>query len=510
MSIDPRSTATETPTTLTPRGQWFALALLMLPVLLISVDNTVLTFALPTISEDLRPDATTLLWMVDIYSLVLAALLVTMGGLGDRYGRRRLLTIGASGFAVVSVAAAFAPTAELLVVARGALGLFGAMLMPSTLSLLRNIFPEAERRRLAIAIWAAGFAVGSSLGPIVGGALLQVFPWGSVFVIAVPILLPLLVLGRRFLPESKDPNPGRLDLPSVVLSFVAMLLVVWSIKTLAHDGITVIGIAAAVIGLAGIALFVRRQLRSPDPVLDMRLFTYRPFTASILANLLSILGLVSFIFFIAQHLQLVLGLDPLLAGLVMLPGAVVSVLAGLLAVRLTRRFKPQTILGTGLLLVSLGFLFVVVFQQDLTVGVVLVAFGVLELGIGISQTISNDTIVSSVPPERAGAASAISETAYELGAVLGTATLGTMLTAFYRASVDVPAGLTAAQTAAAGETLGGATAVASSLPPATAQALLDSARAAFDSGVGVLAVTATALTLVAAVIVSVGFREKSP
>lgn len=178
----------------------------MLPVTLIAVDNTVLTFALPLIAQDFQPPAATQLWIVDVYALVLAALLVAMGGLGDRIGRRRLLMIGSSGFAVVSIAAAFAPSAEALVAARALLGVFGAMLMPSTLSLLRNIFVDASARRLAIAIWASGFTAGSALGPIVGGALLQHFHWGAVFLIAVPILLPLLILAPRLVPESRDPT----------------------------------------------------------------------------------------------------------------------------------------------------------------------------------------------------------------------------------------------------------------------------------------------------------------
>ena len=292
----------------TPKRAWVALAVLMLPVLLIAIDNTVLAFALPAIAEDFRPAASTQLWIVDVYSLVLAALLVAMGSLGDRIGRRRLLLIGATGFAVVSAAAAFAPSAQYLVIARAALGVFGAMLMPSTLSLIRNIFADASARRLAIAIWASCFTAGSTLGPIVGGALLQHFHWGSVFLVAVPILLPLLILGPRLVPESRDPNPGPLDLASVVLSFTAMLPFVWAIKTAAHDGLSPVVALAFVAGIASAVLFVRRQKRSQTPMLDIGLFSYAPFSSSILANFLSIVGLIGFIFFISQHLQLVLGL----------------------------------------------------------------------------------------------------------------------------------------------------------------------------------------------------------
>lgn len=496
------------PTTATPKRAWLALAVLTLPVLLIAIDNTVLAFALPSIAEDFRPAASTQLWIVDVYSLVLAALLVAMGGLGDRFGRRRLLLIGATGFAVVSVAAAFAPSAQYLVLARAVLGVFGAMLMPSTLSLIRNIFTDASARRLAIAIWASCFTAGSTLGPIVGGALLQHFHWGSVFLVAVPILMPLLVLGPRLVPESRDPNPGPLDLTSVALSFTAMLPFVWAIKTAAHDGLSSLVALASVVGIASAALFVRRQRRSANPMLDIGLFSYAPFSSSILANFLSIVGLIGFIFFISQHLQLVLGLSPLAAGLVTLPGAVVSMIAGIAVVQAAKRFAPQTLMIFGLVFVAAGFLMILLFRHDLSVVAVIASFIVLELGVGVSQTVSNDTIVASVPAAKAGAASAVSETAYELGAVVGTATLGTIFTAFYRNHIQLPPGLSATQAADAGESIGGAVAVASDLPAATAARLLESARTAFDSGIAPTAIIAATLVLAAAGIVAATFRRR--
>jgi DHA2 family multidrug resistance protein-like MFS transporter len=498
-----------TTTATTPKRAWVALAVLMLPVLLIAIDNTVLAFALPMIAEDFRPAASVQLWIVDVYSLVLAALLVAMGGLGDRLGRRRLLLIGATGFAVVSVAAAFAPSAAYLVAARAALGVFGAMLMPATLSLIRNIFTEAGSRRLAIAIWASCFTAGSTLGPIVGGALLQHFHWGSVFLVAVPILLPLLVLGPRLVPESRDPHPGPLDLLSVALSFTAMLPFVWAVKTAAHDGPSMTVVLAFAVGITSAALFVRRQNRSATPMLDMSLFSHGPFSSSVLANFLSIVGLIGFVFFVSQHLQLVLGLSPLAAGLVTLPGAVVSMIAGLAVVKAAKRFSAQTLLVSGLVFVAAGFLLIMVFRHDLTVVAVIVSFVVLELGVGVSQTVSNDTIVASVPAAKAGAASAVSETAYELGAVVGTATLGTIFSAFYRSNVEIPAGLTPDQAGAAGESIGGAVSVAAELPAETAGRLLDSARSAFDSGIAPTALIAVALTLAAAVIVAWSFRARS-
>jgi len=267
--------------------------------------------------------------------------------------------------------------------------------------------------------------------------------------------------------------------------------------------------AALAVTVASALLFVRRQNRSATPMIDIRLFGYAPFASSILANFLSIVGLIGFIFFVSQHLQLVLGLSPLAAGLVTLPGAVLSMVAGIGVVRLVRWFAPHALVIVGLVLVSVGFGMILLFRHDLNVSAVVVSFIVLEIGVGISQTITNDTIVSSVPPAKAGAASAVSETAYELGAVVGTAVLGTIFTAFYRNNVAVPQGLTAAQTADAAESIGGATAVAHQLSPSVADKLLDSAKVAFDSGIAPTAIIASLLTLVAAAVVAYAFRGTS-
>jgi DHA2 family multidrug resistance protein-like MFS transporter len=490
------------------RREWLGLVLLMLPVLLISVDNTVLSFALPAISVDLRPSSTTLLWIVDIYPLVLAGLLVAMGTLGDRVGRRRLLLIGATGFGAISVAAAFAPTAELLIAARAAMGFFGAMIMPSTLSLLRSMFRDARQRTMAIAIWAGAFAAGSSLGPIVGGIVLQHFAWGAVFLIAVPFLLPLVAFAGLVIPESKDPAPLRIDLVSVALSLLTLAPLVFAIKTLTHDGAGVLGLGALALGLVAGTLFLRRQLRIDNPLLDLSLFAHAPFAGSVLANFLAVFSLVGFLFFVSQHLQLVLGLDPLAAGLLLLPGAVLSVVAGLAAAYVVRRVPPRLVIVGGILLTAVGFGLIVLLRENLSAGVIMLAFGILSVGVGAAETISNDTILSSVPPDKAGAAAGVSETAYELGAVLGTAVLGAILAASYRAAVVLPDGLGAGAAAEAGETLGGALGVAGELPAAQGAALTESARLAFDSGVGVTSVIALVLMLVAAAAVQLSMRPR--
>ncbi|WP_285117349.1 MFS transporter [Leifsonia sp. fls2-241-R2A-40a] len=489
------------------RRAWVALAVLMLPTLLVSVDNTVLSFALPSISEALKPSSTGMLWIVDVYPLVLAGLLVAMGSLGDRIGRRRLLLIGATGFAAVSVVAAFAPTAELLIASRAALGVFGAMLMPSTLSLLRSIFADREQRRLAIAIWASGFAAGSALGPIVGGVLLEHFWWGSVFLLAVPVLIPLLVLAPLLVRESRDPAPGPVDVLGIVLSLLTMAPIVYGIKALAVDGFSLVAVVAIAVGVGCGALFVRRQLRRPVPMLDMRLFTRPAFSGAVVVNLLSVVSLVGFLFFVSQHLQLVIGLTPLQSGMVLLPGLLTMIVAGLVVVPIARRIRPGVVIAGGLTLSATGYLLVALTGGGAPWSVLLAAFVLLGAGIGAAETVSNELVISTAPAAKAGAASAVSETAYELGAVLGTATLGTLITASYRSALVIPNGLTAAQAGAAGETLGGAVTVARGLPGPLAEQLLASARSAFDSGVGLTAVIGIALVAIAAVVALVTLRH---
>jgi DHA2 family multidrug resistance protein-like MFS transporter len=479
---------------------WAALVVLMLPVLLVSVDNTVLSFALPQIALDLAPSGVEQLWIIDAYPLVLASLLVTMGTLGDRFGRRRMLLIGATGFGIVSALAAFAPTAAWLIVARAAMGVFGAMLMPSTLSLLRSIFTDRDQRRLAIAVWASMFSAGSALGPIVGGILLAHFSWGSVFLMAVPVLVPLLVLAPLLVPESRDPNPGRIDPISIALSLGTMVPIVYGIKETAVHGLG-LGVAALFAVGAGFGiLFVRRQLRAQTPMLDMRLFRHPTFTGALLVNLLSVVALVGFLFFVAQHLQLIAGLSPLDAGLALVPGLAAMIVAGLVVVPISKRFSPRVVVPAALTLSIAGYVVVAMVAGTQSLVAIIAAFVALGIGIGMAETVSNELILSSAPPAKAGAASAVSETAYELGAVLGTAVLGGLLTALYRVGLVVPEGLPDADAEAARETLAGAMHAADTVGGSLGEALRDAAAQSFDSGVTVTALIGAALVAVAAVI----------
>ncbi len=479
---------------------WAALIVLMLPVLLVSVDNTVLSFALPDIARDLGPTSAQQLWIIDAYPLVLAGLLVTMGTLGDRFGRRRMLIIGATGFALVSALAAFAPSAGWLIAARAAMGIFGAMLMPSTLSLLRSIFTDRDQRRLAIAVWASMFSAGAALGPIVGGILLEHFAWGAVFLMAVPVLVPLLICAPLLLPESRDPNPGRIDPASIVLSMATMVPIVFAIKEAAVHGFGPMVPVLALVGVGFGVLFVRRQLRLETPMLDMRLFSRGTFTGALLVNLLSVVALVGFLFFVAQHLQLIVGLSPMDAGFALVPGMAAMIVAGLGVVPIAKRIDARIVVPVALMFSVAGYILVALSATDADLGLLIGAFVLLGIGIGAAETVSNELILSSAPPAKAGAASAVSETAYELGAVLGTAVLGGILTSLFRTGMVLPDGVAGTAADAARETLAGAMNVADDLGGAVGEQLRLAAAHAFDSGVVVTALVGAVLVVVAAVI----------
>ncbi|MEV7800951.1 MFS transporter [Microbacterium foliorum] len=466
--------------------QWLALAVLMLPVLLISVDNTVLSFALPEISRVMRPTGTQLLWMVDLYPLVLAALLVPMGSLGDKIGRRRLLLIGCTGFGVVSALAGFAPSASWLIAARGTLGFFGAMLMPSTLALIRNIFLNPNQRRVALAIWASGFSAGAVIGPIMGGFLLEHFWWGSIFLIATLILAPALICLPMLVPESYNRTGGRIDVPSILLIMTAMFGIIYALKIGATEGLGHLSIYVALVaGLVTGVLFVRRQNHLEHPMLDMTLFHSRVFTGGLLSNLITMTSFTGFMIFYSQYVQLVVGFSPIAAGLSMLPAVICTILSGLLVVRVAKFIRPGLAVALALALNVLGYALISFGGfTGASFALFMAGFMMLGVGNGAAQTLANDAIIGGVDISKAGAASAVSETAYELGSVLGAALLGTVLTAVFRAQIVVPPGVSGEDANVAGETLGGALDVASRYSGDTATALVNSAQQAFSSGVG--------------------------
>lgn len=482
------------------RRSWFALGVLSLAVLLIGIDGTVLALATPFISKDLGTSATQMLWIADIYSFMLAGLLVTMGSLGDRIGHKRLLLTGASLFGVMSVVAAYAPTPELLIGARALLGFAGATLAPATLALIRSLFPDARQRSVAVGIWAAMFSAGAALGPVVGGVLLEHFWWGSVFLINVPVIVVMLVTGLVLLPEQRNANPGPWDLPSVGMSLVGMLAVVYAIKEGASHGIRVDIAVAGLVGSAVLVLFVRRQLSLPTPLLDVRLFGNRAFSGVVVANLLTVLGLSGVVFFLSQFFQLVVGYSPLKAGLAELPAAVSATVFGILAGIIVRYWSQRAVLTAGLALVGVAMASLTMLSPSTAYLQLGIALFVLGLGLGLAFTVASDVILTSVPQHRAGAAAAVSETAYELGTALGIATLGSIVGSIYR-SHAIPVGTPSAVASEAKESLPAALEAAERLPHEQALALVESAKSAFTDGLATAAGVGSALLLASAVAV---------
>jgi MFS transporter, DHA2 family, multidrug resistance protein len=488
------------------RREWFGLAVLFLPTLLVAVDNTVLGFALPAISAALAPSATELLWIVDVYPLALAGLLVTMGTLGDRFGRRRLLLIGVTGFGAVSAVAAFATDAAHLVAARALLGVFGAMLMPSTLALLRTLFADRNERRLALAIWATGFAAGAALGPVVGGVLLEHAWWGSVFLVNVPVMAVLLALAPALLPESRSATAGRLDVLGLVLSMATMVAFVLAVKTFRSDVPLALAllVVAAVAGWAFVARARARLRTGHEPLLDVELFAVPLFRMAALANATTMFAFTGLLFLLTQYLQLVAGLSPLQAGLLLVPGSIVTMAAGVGAARLARLAPFRVLVPAGLLLAAAGYVVAALVDG---VGAAVVASVLIGAGIGLSETLTNDAILAAAPAPRAGSASAVSETAYEVGAVLGTAVLGSVLGAAYARALDVPSSIGPVFAHDARETLGGAVALAGRIGGVEGQRLLDAATTAFVHGSAVGSVVAVVALVGVAATVVVGLRR---
>jgi len=493
------------------RREWISLAVLTLPCLLYAMDLTVLNLAVPHLSQDLRPSSTELLWIVDIYGFMAAGSLITMGTLGDRIGRRRLLLIGAAAFGVTSLLAAWSTSAAMLIAARALLGLAGATVAPSTLSLIRNIFGDPRQRTVAVSVWITSFSVGGAIGPLLGGVLLEWFWWGSVFLLAVPVMALLLVLGPLLLPEFRDPQAGRLDLVSAALSVAAVLAVIYGLKQLARDGLGWLPASSIAAGLTAGALFVRRQHRLADPLLDLRLFRSAAFTTALTINLLSFFTGFGALLFIAQYLQLVLGLSPLAAGLWMLPSSAGSVLGSMLTPVLARRVRPAFVMAVGLALAAAGLgLFTLLGPAGLAL--LVTGSAVSSLALAPVDTLATDLAIGAAPPERAGAASALSETAAEFGGALGIAILGVIGTGIYRSHLTgaLPSGILPGTAAAARDTLGGAVAAAGHLPGQPGQVLVRVARQAFTQGLHVVFAVSAATVLAAAVLAAIQLRHPRP
>jgi DHA2 family multidrug resistance protein-like MFS transporter len=481
------STAVNTPKA--GRRELIGLAVIALPCLLYSMDLTVLHLAVPALTADLQPTSSQLLWILDIYGFLIAGSLMTMGTLGDRIGRRKLLLIGAAAFGVASILAAFSTSPEMLIAARALLGVAGATLAPSTLSLLRTMFPDPAQFTAAIGVWVSSFSAGAAIGPLAGGLLLERFWWGSVFLISVPVMLLLLAVGPVLLPEYRDPEAGRLDLPSAALSLAAVLLMIFGLKQIAVEGLGVLPVLTIVAGLGIGIWFLRRQCTLSDPLLDLGLFANWAFSTSLVTYMVGILLVFGLSYYTAQYLQLVLGLSPFTAGLWTIPSVGAFILSSNLVPKLVRRFRPGYLVAGGLALAGVGVGMLT--QVGVTSLPLLVAGSfVMSLGFGPVINLATDMIVGTAPPERAGAASGISETSAEFGGALGIAVLGSLGTAVYRNQValTLPEGIPPAAVTAARETLGGAVVAAKQLPTPLGDALLGAAREAFVRGLQLSAV----------------------
>ncbi|WP_338700846.1 MFS transporter [Streptomyces sp. Q6] len=481
------------------RKEWTAMAVLMLPLLLVSMDVSVLYFAVPSISADLEPTGTQQLWIFDIYGFVLAGLLMTMGSLGDRIGRRKLLMAGAVAFGAASVCAAYANSAEMLIAARAVLGVGGATLMPSTMALIRNMFHDAEQRAKAIAIWTGVMTGGVAFGSVLSGILVEHFWWGSVFLVNLPAMALLLILAPVLLPEFKDPAPGRFDVLSVPLSMAAVLPLVYGIKEIPSEGFAPEYVISLVAGLVFTALFVRRQRTIASPMISPDLFRHRGFGPAVVLNLISAFAMMGSAYFTTQYLQAVLGKSALEAALwALLPTVLIGFAAPIATVLVQRGVHRSTVVAVGFLTIAAGYGLLILTDTD-SLWIALAGAGVLASGAVIVGSQLTDLALGAAPAEKAGAASSLLETGQEFGGALGMAVLGSIGTAVYRHDL-------ASAPDQARETLGGALAVAHTLPGRAGAELLSTAREAFTSGMHAAGVAGVIVLTGAAILARRGLR----
>ncbi|GAA0930113.1 MFS transporter [Nonomuraea longicatena] len=492
--------------------EWIGLAVLALPTILIALDLTVLYMAIPHLGADLKSTNTELLWITDIYGFVIAGFLITMGTLGDRIGRRKLLLIGATAFGAASVLAAYSTSSEMLIASRALLGLAGATLMPSTLALISNMFKDDKQRSMAIGIWLTSFSIGGVVGPAIGGALLEWFWWGSVFLLGAPIMVLLLITGPILLPEYRDSSAGRLDLVSVGLSLAAILPMVYGLKEIAKSGVGVTPLTAIAVGLLVGALFVRRQRTLASPLLDLRLFANRSFTGALVAMLLGQLTLYAFGFYYAQYLQLIEGLSPLQAGVWFLPMGLATIVGALLAPMIAAKFPPAKVIVGGLPIAAAGYVVLAMLDVDSHLALLIAGSVLLAFGINPLLSLSTGLVVGAAPPDKAGSASAMMETSAEFGAGMGIAVFGTIGTAIYSGQIveALPDDLPASVAATVEDSFAGAFAVAQELPGQAGERLLALGREAFLNGMNVVSAISAVVMVAIAVLVMAALRQVPP
>ncbi|MFG3436511.1 MFS transporter [Nonomuraea sp. NPDC047897] len=489
--------------------EWIGLAVLALPTLLMSLDQSVLFLALPALAESLRPSGNQTLWIMDIYGFLMAGFLVTMGTLGDRIGRRKLLMVGAVAVVLTSLLAAYSASAEMLIVSRALLGVAAATLMPSTLALIGNMFHDPGQRGRAFALWASCFMAGTALGPVIGGLLLEYFWWGSVFLLGVPVGLILLVAGPLLLPEYKDPAGGRMDPLSVVLSLAAILPFIYGLKEITKYGWAVVPTVAALAGVVIGAVFVSRQGKLHNPVLDVRLFRNGAFTAALTIQVVIMVAVAGSYLFITGFLQMVENLSPIQAGMWMVPSAIASIVAAQLAPALAKRMSTATVIAAGLAITAAGYALIAFVDPAGGLPLLVTGFVISFFGIGPIGALGTNLIVSAAPPEKGGSAASLSETAGHLGTAIGIAVLGSLGSVVYRSYVAVPAGLPAADAEAARESLEGALATSHDVAAEVGGRLLVSAREAYTNGLNVVAMVCVAIGVLTALIAMTALRRRS-
>jgi len=479
--------------------RWLVLAIISSAVLLIVVDMTVLYTALPTLTHDLHASASGKLWIVNAYSLLVSGLLPGAGTLGDRLGHKRMFVAGLGVFGLASLGAAFSPTQAFLIVARGMLGVGAAMMMPSTLAIVRRVFSDERERSLAIGIWASVASGGAALGPVLGGVLLAHFWWGSVFLINVPIVLIAMVVALRLIPAYAGDALRRWDWLGSLQAMACLIALAYAIKELGKrmpSGVAA-WLACSVGGLFAV-LFLRRQRRMAQPLIDFAIFRHPGFAAAVLAALTSSVTLIGMELAYVQRLQLVLDKSPLQAALFLLPLSMASFVAGPLMGRMLPGLDSKATLAAGLMVSGLGMA-ACLCLHNASIPAQAACLVALGAGLGATMTAASSTIMHSAPPERAGMAASIEEVSYELGGAIGVTLMGSILSACYIASVQLPDGLSVQAAGIALDSLDEALLVAENLPDADAAALLAVARRAFDQGFRmVLGVCAALLAAAAA------------
>lgn len=504
--------STTTDQTLTPKAgtrEWLGLALLMLPTVLLALDFSVLHLALPHLAADLQASSIQQLWIMDIYGFMIAGFLVTMGTLGDRIGRKKLLLIGASAFGLFSVTAAYATSAEMLIICRALLGISGATLMPSTLSLLHQMFQDPKQRTLAIGLWMMCFSGGGVMGPAIGGILLEHFWWGSVFLLGVPIMALLLIAAPALLPEYRDPQGGRMDIVSVLLSLAALLPIIYGIKELAKTGWSYVSILSIIIGLFVGWVFVKRQTVLSVPLLDMQLFRHKAFSGALSMMLLGGIIQGGYVFLFAQYLQLVVGLSPFEAGLWIIPLSVGSIIGSILAPFLVRLISPIHVIAMGLLVSAIASSMMIFVQHDTSMTLPIISSVLLTLGFSPLFVLTTDLIISSAPAEKSSSAASLSETSGELGMALGVAIVGSVAVAIYRHQVDIPEAIPPEYAEPAQDTLAGAVSVIEHMPEELALDMLHLAQSSFITGFNVIGGISAATLIALAGVSTVLVRKKS-